>query len=81
MASARPHPVVEVEVACRDNYNGCKRIRQDAGTAGDQIVEVTVGGGAIKAVMNGHQKLLSIISPDVVDPDDVEMLQDMIVAS
>ena len=49
---------------------------------GDQIVEVTVGGGAIKAVMNGHQKLLSItVSPDVVDPEDVEMLQDMIVAA
>lgn len=48
---------------------------------GDQTVEVTVGGGAVKAVMNGHQKLLSVtISPDVVDPEDVEMLQDMIVA-
>jgi DNA-binding YbaB/EbfC family protein len=49
---------------------------------GDQTVEVTVGGGAIKAVMNGHQKLVSItISPDVVDPEDVEMLQDMILAA
>lgn len=49
---------------------------------GDQTVEVTVGGGAVKAVMNGHQKLLSItISPDVVDPEDVEMLQDMILAA
>ena len=49
---------------------------------GDQTVEVTVGGGAIKAVMNGHQKLLSItISPDVVYPEDVEMLQDMILAA
>jgi nucleoid-associated protein EbfC len=49
---------------------------------GDETVEVTVGGGAIKAVMNGHQKLLAItISPDVVDPEDVEMLQDMILAA
>jgi nucleoid-associated protein EbfC len=33
-------------------------------------------------VMNGHQKLISItISPDVVDPEDVEMLQDMILAA
>lgn len=48
---------------------------------GDQTVEVTVGGGAVKAVMTGNQKLLSVtISPDVVDPEDVEMLQDMIVA-
>jgi len=49
---------------------------------GDETVEVTVGGGAVKAVMNGHQKLVSItISPDVVDPEDVEMLQDMIIAA
>ena len=49
---------------------------------GDEKVEVSVGGGAIKAVMNGHQKLLAItISPDVVDPEDVEMLQDMIMAA
>ncbi len=48
---------------------------------GDEIVEVTVGGGMVKAVMNGHQKLLSVtIAPDAVDPDDIEMLQDMIVA-
>ncbi len=48
---------------------------------GDEIVEVTVGGGMVKAVMNGHQKLLSVtIAPDAVDPEDVEMLQDMIVA-
>ena len=37
---------------------------------GDETVEVTVGGGAVKAVMTGHQKLLSVtISPDVVDPE------------
>lgn len=49
---------------------------------GDETVEVTVGGGAVKAIMTGHQKLLSItISPDVVDPEDVEMLQDMILAA
>lgn len=49
---------------------------------GEQTVEVTAGGGAIKAVMNGHQKLLSItIAPDVVDPEDVEMLQDLIIAA
>lgn len=49
---------------------------------GDETVEVTVGGGAVKAVMNGHQKLLSVtISPDVVDPEDVEMLQDMVIAA
>ena len=48
----------------------------------EETVEVTVGGGVIKAVMNGQQKLLSIIiSPEAVDPEDVEMLQDMILAA
>ena len=42
----------------------------------------TSGGGAVKATMVGTRSLKSIeISPDAVDPDDVEMLQDMIVAA
>lgn len=49
---------------------------------GDESVEVTVGGGMVKVVMNGHQKLLAVtISPEAVDPEDVEMLQDMILAA
>ncbi len=49
---------------------------------GEETVEVTVGGGMVKAVMTGHQKLISItIAPEAVDPDDIEMLQDMIVAA
>ena len=49
---------------------------------GDETVEVTVGGGMVKAMVNGHQKLVSItIAPEAVDPDDVEMLQDMILAA
>jgi DNA-binding YbaB/EbfC family protein len=49
---------------------------------GDETVEVTVGGGIVKALMNGHQKLLSLtISPDAVDPEDVEMLQDLVLAA
>lgn len=42
----------------------------------------TAGGGAVKATMVGTRSLKNIeISPDAVDPDDVEMLQDMIVAA
>ncbi|MGQ9490492.1 MAG: YbaB/EbfC family nucleoid-associated protein [Anaerolineae bacterium] len=49
---------------------------------GEETVEVTVGGGMVKVVMSGHQKLLSVtIAPEAVDPDDVEMLQDMILAA
>ena len=45
-------------------------------------VTATVGGGMVSAVANGHQEVLSItINPEVVDPDDVEMLQDMVLAA
>ncbi len=45
-------------------------------------IEATVGGGVVKAVANGQQAILSIeIDPSVVDPDDVEMLQDLVVAA
>jgi hypothetical protein len=48
----------------------------------DKTVEITSGGGAVKVIMTGHQKLQSItINPEVVDPDDVELLQDLIVAA
>ncbi len=48
----------------------------------EETVEVTVGGGMVKAVMNGHQHLVSLtIAPEAIDPEDVEMLQDMIVAA
>ena len=49
---------------------------------GEEIVEVTAGGGAIKVVMTGHQRVKALsINPEVVNPDDVEMLQDLVVAA
>ena len=48
----------------------------------DRTVETTVGGGMVKTVANGKQELLSIkIEPEVVDPNDVQMLEDLIVAA
>ena len=48
----------------------------------DLQVEGNAGGGMVKAVMNGHKSLVSLtISPDVVDPDDIEMLQDLVIAA
>ncbi|MDQ3407710.1 MAG: YbaB/EbfC family nucleoid-associated protein [Chloroflexota bacterium] len=45
-------------------------------------VEGTAGGGAVTAVVTGRQELLSItIDPGVVDPADVEMLQDLVTAA
>jgi nucleoid-associated protein EbfC len=47
-----------------------------------ETVEATAGGGAVKAIMTGQQKLVSVaIDPEVLDPDDVEMLQDLVVAA
>lgn len=43
--------------------------------------ETTVGGGAVKAVLSGKKELISLtISPDVVDKDDIEMLQDLLIS-
>ena len=45
-------------------------------------VEGTAGGGAVRAVVTGKQDVVSItIDPAVVDPDDVDMLQDLVVAA
>lgn len=44
--------------------------------------EVKAGGGAVTVVMTGKKRLQSIaLSPEIVDPDDIEMLQDIIVAA
>lgn len=48
----------------------------------DMQVEGSAGGGVVKAVVTGKQDLVSlVIDPSVVDPDDVEMLQDLVVAA
>lgn len=49
---------------------------------GDRTVEASSGGGMVIAVANGRQEVLSIkIEPEVIDPDDAEMLQDLIMAA
>ena len=48
----------------------------------EKTVETSAGGGMIGVVANGRQQLVSItIDKEVVDPDDVEMLQDLILAA
>jgi len=45
-------------------------------------VEGNAGGGMVKITMNGHKNVLSTeISKDVMDPDDIEMLQDLVTAA
>ena len=51
-------------------------------TLKDERVEATAGGGMVKVVMTGDMRLQSLtIDPDAVDPEDVEMLQDLVVAA
>ena len=48
----------------------------------NSVVEASIGGGAVSVTMNGEQEVLSIkIAPAAVDPDDVEALEDLIVAA
>jgi DNA-binding YbaB/EbfC family protein len=49
---------------------------------GEQTVSISVGGGALTVVMNGHHQLQSVsISKEVIDPEDPDMLQDLIIAA
>ena len=63
-----------------------QKMQADMAAAQDALasetVEASVGGGTVMAVATGTGQLVSItIAPDVVDPDDVEMLQDHVVAA
>jgi DNA-binding YbaB/EbfC family protein len=50
--------------------------------AAQKTAEATVGGGAVTAVVNGKNQLLSLtIKKEAVDPEDVEMLQDLVVSA
>ena len=66
------------------------KMMQEAKKMQDQLVkeleeleiEATAGGGMVTIKMNGHKKVLSIsISKEVINPDDPEMLQDLILAA
>jgi DNA-binding YbaB/EbfC family protein len=48
----------------------------------EKSYEATSGGGVVKVIVNGKNEMLDIqINPEVLDPDDVEMLQDLILAA
>jgi DNA-binding YbaB/EbfC family protein len=63
-----------------------QKMQEDMARAQEQLAQETVsasaGGGAVTATVTGAMELVSVeISPDAVDPEDVEMLQDVIVAA
>ncbi|AJF05484.1 YbaB/EbfC family nucleoid-associated protein [Geoalkalibacter subterraneus] len=48
----------------------------------ERTIEATAGGGMVTAVANGKQQIVSLkIEKEVVDPDDIEMLQDLVMAA
>jgi DNA-binding YbaB/EbfC family protein len=58
------------------------KMQQMQEEAKQKTIEATAGGGMVTAVANGAGELISIkIEKDVVDPEDIEMLQDLILAA
>jgi len=48
----------------------------------DMTVEASSGGGVVKVTMNGQQQIQSVkISPEVINPDDVELLEDLVLTA
>lgn len=63
-----------------------QKIQEDMATKQDELNDreftASVGGGVIEVLMTGNKELKKItIDPDVVDPDDIDMLQDLVVAA
>ena len=57
-----------------------QKMQEDIGKIQEELA-VQVGGGAIELVMTGDKQLKSVtIKPEVVDPEDIEMLQDLIIS-
>ena len=59
-----------------------KKMAQVQESLKNRVVEGSSGGGMVTAMVNGHQELLKLkIDPQVVDPTDVQMLEDLVVAA
>lgn len=63
-----------------------QKMQQDLAKVQEEVagrtVEASAGGGAVRAVVNGRKDLLEVkINPEVLVPEDVEMLEDMVVAA
>ena len=63
-----------------------KKMQQQMEKAQEELknktIEASAGGGMVTVVANGHKEILNItIKQEVVDPDDIEMLQDLVIAA
>lgn len=59
-----------------------EKLKQTRESLKEREVEATSGGGVVRAVVNCHKQLLSLeIDREVVNPDEVEMLQDLVISA
>lgn len=59
-----------------------RQMEEQAKEMEEKEFEATAGGGAVKVVVSGKKEVLSVkLAEEVVDPDDIEMLEDLIVAA
>ncbi|KMY52151.1 YbaB/EbfC family nucleoid-associated protein [Peribacillus loiseleuriae] len=59
-----------------------KKMAEAQEELGEKKIEGTAGGGMVTVVVTGHKEIVDItIKPEVVDPDDIEMLQDLVLAA
>lgn len=59
-----------------------KQMEESTKELEEKEVSATAGGGAVEVVVTGKKEIKSVkLSPEVVDPDDIEMLEDLIVAA
>jgi len=59
-----------------------RRIQETERDLAERILEGSSGGGAVKVYINGAQEIQAVkISPEAVDPDDVETLEDLVTAA
>ena len=59
-----------------------KKMMESQEALSQKTVEASAGGGMVKVVMNGKHEVISVtIDPEVVDPQDIEMLEDLVAAA
>lgn len=59
-----------------------KQMEEQAKELEDQVYEATAGGGVVKVTISGKKEVMAVhLDPEVVDPDDIEMLEDLIMAA
>ncbi|MGN1384979.1 MAG: YbaB/EbfC family nucleoid-associated protein [Bacillus sp. (in: firmicutes)] len=59
-----------------------KKMAEAQEELGEKRIEGTAGGGMVTITVSGHKEVLEVkIKPEVVDPDDIEMLEDLVLAA